>query len=61
MFRDKKVVVVGGGNSAGQAAIYLAQHGCHVTIAIRREDLSASMSRYLIDRIDADGDVVGLF
>ncbi|MET0628627.1 MAG: FAD-dependent oxidoreductase [Acidimicrobiia bacterium] len=48
------VVVVGGGNSAGQAAIYLAQHGCAVSIAVRRSDLAASMSRYLVERIDAD-------
>ncbi len=48
------VVVVGGGNSAGQAAIYLAQSGSRVSIAIRRDDLTSSMSSYLIDRIDAD-------
>jgi len=36
------VLVIGGGNSAGQAAIYLAQHNCRVTIAIRRQDLTAS-------------------
>ncbi len=48
------VIVVGGGNSAGQAAIYLAQQGSQVSIAIRRDDLTASMSRYLIDRIEAD-------
>ncbi len=48
------VIVVGGGNSAGQAAIYLSQQGCRVTIVIRRPDLSQSMSRYLIDRIEAD-------
>jgi thioredoxin reductase (NADPH) len=48
------VVVVGGGNSAGQAAIYLAQSNCAVTIAIRRDDLTQSMSRYLIERIEAD-------
>ena len=48
------VLVVGGGNSAGQAALYLAQNGCQVTIAIRREDLVQTMSRYLIDRIEAD-------
>jgi thioredoxin reductase (NADPH) len=45
------VVVVGGGNSAGQAAMYLAESGCAVTIVIRRSDLSDSMSRYLVDRI----------
>ncbi len=48
------VIVVGGGNSAGQAAIYLAQHGARVSIAIRRGDLAGSMSRYLIERIEAD-------
>lgn len=48
------VVVVGGGNSAGQAAIYLGQHNCKVTIAIRRNDLHRSMSQYLIERIEAD-------
>jgi thioredoxin reductase (NADPH) len=46
--------VVGGGNSAGQAAIYLAQQGSHVSIAIRRSNLNARMSRYLIDRIEVD-------
>jgi len=45
------VVVIGGGNSAGQAAIHLAGRGSPVTIAIRGRDLSASMSQYLIDRI----------
>jgi thioredoxin reductase (NADPH) len=48
------VLVIGGGNSAGQAAIYLGQHSCKVTLAIRRGDLSQTMSRYLIDRIEAD-------
>jgi thioredoxin reductase (NADPH) len=45
------VVVVGGGNSAGQAALYLAESGSPVTIVIRKPDLNASMSRYLVDRI----------
>jgi thioredoxin reductase (NADPH) len=48
------VVVIGGGNSAGQAAIYLGQNNCSVTIAIRGDDLTHSMSQYLIERIDAD-------
>ena len=47
------VTVVGGGNSAGQAAVFLAEKGADVTLAIRGTDLSASMSTYLIDRIDA--------
>jgi thioredoxin reductase (NADPH) len=52
--RENEVVVVGGGNSAGQASIYLAQQGSRVSIAIRREDLADTMSHYLIERIDAD-------
>jgi thioredoxin reductase (NADPH) len=47
-------IVVGGGNSAGQAAIFLAQQGSRVSIVIRRDDLDATMSRYLVDRIHAD-------
>jgi thioredoxin reductase (NADPH) len=47
------VVVAGGGNSAGQASLFLADKGCHVTIVIRGPDLIASMSRYLIDRVEA--------
>ena len=45
------VVIVGGGNSAGQAATSLADRGHPVTVVIRGEDLAASMSQYLIDRI----------
>jgi thioredoxin reductase (NADPH) len=45
------VVIVGGGNSAGQAATWLADHGHPVTIVIRGEGLAASMSQYLLDRI----------
>ena len=48
------VVVVGGGNSAGQAAVFLAESGSPVTVVIRGSDLNTSMSRYLVDRIDAD-------
>jgi thioredoxin reductase (NADPH) len=48
------VLVIGGGNSAGQAAIYLAQNNCRVTIAIRRSGLTETMSQYLIERIEAD-------
>ncbi len=48
------VMVAGGGNSAGQAAIFLAQNSCQVMIVIRGGDLNKSMSRYLVDRIDAD-------
>ena len=48
------VLVIGGGNSAGQAAVFLAQNNCRVTIAIRRDDLTQTMSQYLIERIEAD-------
>ncbi|MGZ4755830.1 MAG: FAD-dependent oxidoreductase, partial [Acidimicrobiia bacterium] len=50
---DAPTVVVGGGNSAGQAAIFLAESGSPVTLLIRGEDLSKSMSSYLADRIHA--------
>jgi thioredoxin reductase (NADPH) len=48
-----EVVLVGGGNSAGQAAVFLAQHAARVLMLVRGPSLAASMSRYLIDRIDA--------
>jgi thioredoxin reductase (NADPH) len=47
----RQVVVVGGANSAGQAALFLAQHANHVHVLIRREHLSATMSTYLADRL----------
>jgi thioredoxin reductase (NADPH) len=47
------VTVVGGANSAGQAALYLASRGCEVTIAIRAADIRAGMSSYLVERIRA--------
>jgi thioredoxin reductase (NADPH) len=46
------VVVAGGGNSAGQAALFLAAADSPVTVVIRGRDLDASMSRYLVDRIE---------
>lgn len=51
--RNKEVYVVGGGNSAGQGAVYLAKYATQVTILIRKPDLSSSMSSYLIDQINA--------
>ena len=48
------VVVVGGGNSAGQGALYLAQQRCRVSVAIRRDSLADTMSQYLVERIEAD-------
>jgi thioredoxin reductase (NADPH) len=58
--RGSPVVVVGGGNSAGQAAIFLAQQGSSVSLVVRRGDLAATMSRYLIERIEADDRVAVL-
>jgi thioredoxin reductase (NADPH) len=49
----EEVCVVGGGNSAGQAAIYLSRHASHVYILVRSNGLAASMSDYLIQRIEA--------
>jgi thioredoxin reductase (NADPH) len=51
--RDENVVVIGGANSAGQAAIFFAGYAQHVTILYRGETLAKSMSRYLIDHIEA--------
>ncbi|MBE9586369.1 FAD-dependent oxidoreductase [Mucilaginibacter sp. JRF] len=49
--RDKQVYIVGGGNSAGQAAMYLSKFAKQVCIIIRREDLTSTMSAYLIEQI----------
>ncbi len=46
------VVIVGGGNSAGQAAMFLSQHAASCRLMIRGGDLGKSMSRYLIDELD---------
>src|SRR4029079_17939630 len=51
--RGERVFVVGGGNSAGQAAMHFAQAACHVTIVIRGDSLKSTLSQYLIDRISA--------
>ncbi|MDT3401517.1 FAD-dependent oxidoreductase [Mucilaginibacter terrae] len=49
--KDKQVYIIGGGNSAGQAAMYLSKFAQKVNIVIRREDLTATMSAYLIEQI----------
>jgi thioredoxin reductase (NADPH) len=48
----EEVIVIGGGNSAGQAAVFLAQTTKHVHVLVRSDGLSDSMSRYLIRRIE---------
>jgi thioredoxin reductase (NADPH) len=50
--RDHEVIVVGGGNSAGQAAVFLAQSAKHVYVLIRSKGLKDTMSRYLVRRIE---------
>jgi thioredoxin reductase (NADPH) len=47
----QEVALVGAGNSAGQATVYLASHAAKVWLIVRGRDLAASMSRYLVDRI----------
>ncbi len=55
--QGRPVVVVGGANSAGQAALYLASLGCAVSLVVRAESLAQSMSSYLSDRLLAEGRV----
>ncbi|QDV38928.1 FAD-dependent oxidoreductase [Tautonia plasticadhaerens] len=50
---DEEVVVVGGGNSAGQAAVFLSNHAKHVHMLVRGHRLADSMSDYLVGRIEA--------
>lgn len=52
------VIVAGGGNSAGQAAVFLADLGSEVTVVIRGPDINASMSRYLVDRLESHPRIV---
>jgi thioredoxin reductase (NADPH) len=54
---NKDVYVVGGGNSAGQAAMYLSKYARSVHILIRKPDLSATMSQYLIDQINTTNNI----
>lgn len=55
--RGSRVLVVGGGNSAGQSALHLARFAKEVHLAIRRPDLRETMSHYLIDQIKATPNV----
>jgi len=51
VLRDRRVIVVGGGNSAGQGAMYLSRFAKDVQIVVRRDSLTATMSHYLIEQI----------
>lgn len=50
--KDQDVYIVGGGNSAGQSAMYLSKFAANVTVVIRKDGLAATMSSYLIDQIE---------
>lgn len=54
---NKEVYILGGGNSAGQAAMYLSKFAKHVYIIVRKNDLSSSMSSYLIDQLSTTENV----
>ncbi|MBR1195025.1 FAD-dependent oxidoreductase [Bradyrhizobium sp. AUGA SZCCT0274] len=58
---DQDVVLVGGGNSAGQAAVFLSGHARKVYMIIRGGGLGASMSHYLIERIEATDNIELIF
>jgi thioredoxin reductase (NADPH) len=57
MCAGEEVVVVGGGNSAGQAAVYLCSVASHVHVLVRGAGLAESMSRYLIHRIESSANI----
>jgi thioredoxin reductase (NADPH) len=58
--QNEDVALLGGGNAAGQAAVFLASHARHVRVLVRRPDLAGTMSRYLIDRIAASPNIAVL-
>ncbi|MEL7523551.1 MAG: FAD-dependent oxidoreductase, partial [Cyanobacteria bacterium J06553_1] len=55
--QDEHIYLVGGANSAGQAAMYFSQYASKVTMLVRGESLAKSMSQYLIDQIDATDNI----
>jgi thioredoxin reductase (NADPH) len=57
LVRDEHVYIVGGGNSAGQAAMHFSSRAKRVSIVIRDDSLEATMSRYLLDRVTAAPDI----
>ena len=56
--KDEEVYIVGGANSAGQAALHFAKYACKVIMLVRGDSLSATMSKYLIDEIAHTSNIV---
>lgn len=57
VFRGRRVIVVGGGNSAGQSAMHLSRYAKEVQIVVRRDGLRDTMSRYLIEQIEKTSNI----
>jgi thioredoxin reductase (NADPH) len=55
--RDEDVIVLGGGNSAGQAAAHLSRTARSVRVVVRGDCLAATMSRYLLERIESRSNI----
>lgn len=55
--KDEEVFIVGGANSAGQAAMYFSKYATKVTMLVRAESLTKSMSKYLIDQIEGTSNI----
>jgi thioredoxin reductase (NADPH) len=58
--QDEEVLIIGGGNSAGQAALFFAQYARHVTLVVRGGGLGESMSQYLVDQVEATANITVL-
>jgi thioredoxin reductase (NADPH) len=56
--REEEIIVIGGGNSAGQAAVFLAESANRVHMLVRFTGVAESMSRYLIRRIEDNSKIV---
>jgi thioredoxin reductase (NADPH) len=60
-YRDQEIIIVGGANSAGQAAVYFARYAKTVTMIVRSSSLAVGMSQYLIDQIDGLPNIQKIF
>ena len=55
--RQEEIVLIGGGNSAGQAAVFLRQFAAKIWMLVRSESIAENMSQYLVDRIEATNNI----